>query len=95
MFDPIGLRTTGFDRLELFYQAALQPLSLSVLDEYPGARLRPRRAAHVLDRRRFSRSKVNQARRIAHAPDYLKKQGDRTSLRQTGVVHKDSTTAPS
>lgn len=51
MFDPIGLRTTGFDRLEPFYQAALQPLSLSVLDEYPGARLRPRRAAHGLDRR--------------------------------------------
>ncbi len=36
MFDHIGLRTTEFDRLKLFYEAALQPLALSVLAEYPG-----------------------------------------------------------
>lgn len=35
MSDHIGLRTTGFDRLKLFYQTALQPLSLSVRAEYP------------------------------------------------------------
>ena len=45
--------------------------------------------------RGFCRSKVNQARRIAHAPDYLKKPSDRTALRQTSLFHQGSTTAPS
>jgi hypothetical protein len=37
MFDHIGLRTAEFDRLKLFYEAALQPLALAVLAEYPAA----------------------------------------------------------
>ena len=36
MFDHIGLRTAEFARLKLFYEAALQPLALAVLAEYPG-----------------------------------------------------------
>ena len=36
MLDHIGLRTTQFDRLLTFYQAALAPLGYTVMMQYPG-----------------------------------------------------------